>query len=264
MDDNKDKQLDIVIKDYVAWIDMLKNTVTPEFSVAFHQTLRDLANDPAVRVVAIKSAHPKIFFAGANLKGMSGDFSDQNMPTVRTVVYEVSRLMDALEQFPKPTIAAVDGFALGGGCEFCLACDIIIASEKATFGFPEVNRGLVASAGGTFRLPRRIGKHKAMEMLLTGANYSAEEAFRLGLPNKVVPSENLYEEVQKMADRIAENAPIAVRGTKESVVDAEAAFDLQISNEVVDRSVWTCLRSADLIEGVIAFMQKRKPDFKGV
>lgn len=263
MEDNKEKQLDITIDNYVAWMTMLQNTVTPEFSVAFHKALQELADDPAVRVVAIKSAHPKIFFAVANLK-MSGDFSDENMPAVRSMVYEVSRLMDALELFPKPTVAAVDGYALGGGCEFCLSCDIIIASDKATFGFPEVNRGLIASAGGTFRLSRRIGKHRSMEMLLTGAKFSAQEALSLGLPNKVVPSENLYEEAQKMADKVAENAPIAIRGTKEMAVRAEARFDLQSSNEVVDRSVWTCLRSQDLIEGVIAFMQKRKPDFKGI
>lgn len=264
MVETEDKQLDIVIEDYIAWITMQQQTVTPEFAYAMHKILREMEKNPEVRCVVLKSAHPKIYFAGANLKGLAGDFSDANIPTVRAFVYEVSRLMDHLESFSKPTIVAVDGFALGGGCEFCLACDIIIASDKAVFGFPEVNLGLIASAGGTFRLSRRIGKHKAMEMLLTSQKISSEEALNWNLINKVVPSEDLYEEAKKMAEKITRNAPIAVKGTKESVLRAETMFDLQLSNEVVDKSVWTCLKSEDLIEGVIAFMQKRKPNFRGV
>lgn len=258
-----EKQLEYEVKNGIAWVTLLKNTITPEFSLAFHDVLDELEQMDDVRVVIFKSAHPRIFFAGADLKGIT-DLSKANLPNVRKALWEAFRLTYHLEHFQRPTIACVDGASMGGGCEFALACDFILASEKAKFGFPEVKRGLIASAGGTHWMPRFVGKHKAMELLLTGRDFTAQEAFDLGLVYKVVSSEGLYDEAQSLAELIAENAPIAVRVAKMCVVNSMTMFDMQIGCETVDASLWNCFRSTDIVEGVLAWMQKRKPEFKGL
>ncbi|MGE5396492.1 MAG: enoyl-CoA hydratase/isomerase family protein [Chitinophagales bacterium] len=258
-----DKPLEINKQDHLAWLTLYETTISDEFQKEFSKALEELAQDNSIRVLLIKSAHEKIYFAGANLNRMSKGFAEADMSALRAALWDVTALMDSLEAFPKPIIAVVNGYAMGGGCEFCIACDLIIASDKAVFGFPEVKRGLIPSAGGTIRLPRLIGKHRAMDLLLTGRNVSAQEAYQIGMINQVVSPDGLIEEAKKIGRLIAENAPIAVRCVKHSVIDTESIFDTKFSNAVVDLSLNHCLKSQDLIEGVIAFREKRKPVFKG-
>jgi enoyl-CoA hydratase/carnithine racemase len=257
------KQVEISKKDHKAWLTLIGKTLTPEFYLEFHSIMTELEQDDDVWVIMVKSTPGPIFFAGANIKNMKGvGMTEADLPLIKGNMFEASRCMNRLEFCPKPIIVGVDGFALGGGCEFCIACDIIIASDKATFGFPEVKIGLIPAAGGTQRLPRRIGKQKAMEMLLTGKFYKAEEAFQMGLLNRVVTSEALLEEVEKMADLIVQNSPVAVRATKATTIYGETIFDRQIELDAIEKSLYRCMPSEDFKEGVTAFVTKRKPVFK--
>ena len=162
----------------------------------------------------------------------------------------------------KPTIAAVNGWAMGGGCEMALACDIVVAAEHARFGLPEPRVGLMAAAGGVHRLPRQVGLKQAMGMILTGKHIDAQEAYRIGLVNEVVPSDQLMATADRWAAEILECAPLAVRASKEAAVTGldlplEAAFRRSYANFETHR------RSADFIEGPRAFAEKRKPTWTG-
>jgi len=171
-------------------------------------------------------------------------------------------LFNAIDTFPKPVIAMVNGYCLGGGCEVALACDIRIASEKASFGQPEINLGIIPGGGGTQRLPRLVGEGKAMELILTGEIIDAQTAFQLGLVNHVVPADQLETKTMEIANRMAEKSPIALRLAKEAVrLASRSNIDEGLRREVDLFAL--CFSSEDKDEGVRAFLEKRKPVFKG-
>jgi len=226
------------------------------------QLIRELADacevldrDAAVRCIILTGAGEKAFAAGADIKEMAGQ-------TPVTMISGDFENWDRIRRIHTPLIAAVGGFALGGGCELALHCDIIIASENAKFGQPEINLGIIPGAGGTQRLARTLGKFVAMEMILTGRNYTAAELHALGLVNRVVPQGQHLEEAKKVAAMIAAKSPIATRLAKEAVL---AAFEMpQEQGLLYEKHLFaTLFATDDQKEGMAAFVEKRTPDFKG-
>jgi enoyl-CoA hydratase len=219
--------------------------------------LDELREDESVRVVVITGAGEKAFVAGADI----GEFEGRTAVSQRDVMTARS-LFTAVDTFPKPVIAMINGFCLGGGCELALSCDIRVASETARFGQPEINLGIIPGGGGTQRLTRLVGEGKAMELILTGDMIDAQTAYNLGLVNLVVPAADLQAKTLEMANRIAEKSPVALRMAKEAVkTAARANLDEGLRREV-DLFALT-FSSEDKDEGVRAFLEKRKPDFKG-
>jgi enoyl-CoA hydratase len=219
--------------------------------------LDELRGDDSVRVVILTGAGDKAFIAGADI----AEFAQRTAISQREVMLEPS-LFNAIDSFPKPIIAMVNGYCLGGGCEVALACDIRIAGEKASFGQPEINLGIIPGGGGTQRLTRLLGEGKAMEMILTGEIIDAQTAFTLGLVNHVVPADQLESKTMEIANRIAEKSPIALRLAKEAVkIASRSNMDEGLRREVDLFAL--CFSSEDKDEGVKAFLEKRKPDFKG-
>jgi enoyl-CoA hydratase len=219
--------------------------------------LDELRDDDSIRVVIFTGAGDKAFIAGADIAEFAGRTALQQ----RAIMLERG-LFNAIDTFPKPVIAMVNGYCLGGGCELALACDIRIASETASFGQPEINLGIIPGGGGTQRLPRLVGEGKAMEMVLTGEIISAQEAFRCGLVNHVVPADHLEAKTMEVANRIAEKSPIALRLAKEAVkLASRSNLDEGLRREVDVFAL--CFSSEDKDEGVKAFLEKRKADFKG-
>ncbi len=219
--------------------------------------LDHLRTDDDVRVVVITGAGDKAFIAGADI----AEFAERTALTQREVMLERG-LFNAFDTFPKPVIAMVNGYCLGGGCEVALACDIRVASDKASFGQPEINLGIIPGGGGTQRLTRLVGEGKAMEMILSGEIISADEAYRIGLVNHVVPADQLEAKTMEIANRIAEKSPIALRLAKEAVkIASRSNLDEGLRREVDLFAL--CFSSEDKDEGVRAFLEKRKADFKG-
>ncbi len=220
--------------------------------------LDELREDESVRVVVITGAGEKAFVAGADI----AEFEGRTAVTQRDVMTQRS-LFTAVDTFPKPVIAMINGFCLGGGCELALSCDIRVASEAARFGQPEINLGIIPGGGGTQRLTRLVGEGKAMELILTGDMIDAQHAYNLGLVNMVVPAADLEAKTMELANRIAEKSPVALRMAKEAVkTAARANLDEGLRREIDLFAL--CFSSADKDEGVRAFLEKRKPDFKGV
>ncbi len=214
-----------------------------------------LDRDDEIRVI-ILTGGPSVFAAGADLK----EFSVQS--AVGMLTRSRIGLWDRLKATTKPVIAAVSGYALGGGCELAMLCDLIVASETARFGQPEINVGLMPGAGGTQRLTRTLGKFKAMELVLTGRFIDAHEAERRGLANRVVPPELLLDEAKRLAFELAEKPPISLRLAKECVVKA---FETTLAEGIdYERKLFYFLfASEDTKEGINAFVEKRKPSYVG-
>ena len=217
--------------------------------------LEELDRDQTIRCIVITGAGEKAFAAGADIKEMS-DKSPIDMMVGGFEAWEHIR------RIRTPMIAAVGGYALGGGCELAMHCDMIVASENARFGQPEILLGVIPGAGGTQRLARTLGKYRAMEMVLTGAQISAQEMANHGLVNRVVPKGEHLSEAMKLAQTIVAQAPIAIRLAKESVL---AAFETSLEEGLAVERKNFCLLFAteDMREGMRAFMEKRKAAFQG-
>lgn len=209
------------------------------------------------RVLVVTGAGDKAFIAGADI----AEFEGQTSLTQRRLM-KGRRAFDAVEDFPKPVIAMINGFCLGGGMEFAMACDLRIASDTAKLGQPEINLGIIPGGGGTQRLTRLVGEGKAMELILTGDLIDAAEAKALGLVNDVVAAADLRTKVMALAARIAEKSPIALQMAKEAV-KAAARMNLREGLERETDLFSLTFGSEDKEEGVRAFLEKRKADFKG-
>ncbi len=221
------------------------------------EELNDLAANDDVRVVIVTGAGEKSFVAGADIAEFEG-----RSPVDQFRVMTDSSVFLAVDEFPKPIIAAINGFCLGGGCELALACDIRIASEKAKLGQPEINLGLLPGGGGTQRLPRLVGMGAALKMLYTGDFIRADEAYRIGLVDEVVPPDQLEARAKELADTIASKSPVALRLIKQAVrTSARTSLDEGLKQEVTLFSL--AFASEDKKEGVDAFLNKRQPTFIG-
>lgn len=219
--------------------------------------LDQLSNDDSVGVVVFTGAGDKAFVAGADIS----EFAGRTAMTQRDVMTSRS-LFTAIDSFPKPVIAMINGYCLGGGCELALACDIRVASENASFGQPEINLGIIPGGGGTQRLTRLVGEGKAMEMILTGEIIDARTAFAIGLVNHVVPADQLQAKTLEIASRIADKSPIALQLAKEAVkLASRSNLDEGLRREVDLFAL--CFSTEDKDEGVSAFLEKRKATFKG-
>jgi len=219
--------------------------------------LDELKRDQDVRVVVITGSGPKSFIAGADISEFQG-----KTPISQRDLFSGRTLFNSLDSFPKPVIAMVNGFCLGGGNELAMACDIRIASDSAKFSQPEINLGIMCGGGGTQRLSRLVGEGRAMEMVLTGDMIDAASAERYGLVNHVYPADQLEAETMKIAEKIAEKAPIALQLSKEAVKFASRSnLDEGLRREIDLFAI--CFSTEDKQEGVSAFLEKRKPDFKG-
>jgi len=217
-----------------------------------------IEGDAGVGGVIITGAGPKAFAAGADIS----ELAEQGPMEAKARSLAGQQMMRRLERCGKPVIAAVNGFALGGGCELAMSCHLRIASETAKFGQPEVKLGLAPGYGGTVRLPRLVGKGRALELLLTGTMIDAAEAYRIGLVNRVVPADRLLIETEELLRTILEQAPLAVRLVLESV---ETGLDLTIDEGLLlEANHFGLLSStADMREGTAAFLAKRKARFEG-
>lgn len=218
------------------------------------QVLREVRHDSSVRVLIVTGAGAKAFVAGADIAAMS------KMSTVDGLEFSRlgHRVMQTFEDLPIPVIAAVNGFALGGGMELALACDLIVASEKARFGQPEINLGLIPGFGGTQRLPHRIGQAKARELIMTGDMLDASSALQLGLVGQVVAPEQLIETARKLADKIASKSAFALRQAK-AALRASFTMEEDAGLRFEQESFGLVFSSADRVEGTTAFVEKRQP-----
>jgi enoyl-CoA hydratase len=217
--------------------------------------LEEADADDAVRCMII-TGNDRAFAAGADIREMA------ESTAVEMLARDQFARWERIRRISKPLIAAVGGFALGGGCELAMACDMIIASETARFGQPEITLGVIPGAGGTQRLTRAVGKAKAMEMVLTGRMITADEALRWGLINKVVPAEALIGEARAWAAEIASSPPLAVRLAKEAVLKS---FDTTIEGGLAfeRKNFYLLFASEDQKEGMRSFLEKRRPEWKG-
>ncbi|MEE4254214.1 MAG: enoyl-CoA hydratase-related protein [Desulfuromusa sp.] len=256
------KNLLVEIEDKVALITLNRpkamNALNQETLLELQNVFIDFATNPLVQVIIITGNGEKAFVAGADISAMQ--------PLTALEARQFAKLghqvMRHIEACPKPVIAAVNGFALGGGCELALGCDIRIASENARFGQPEVNLGVIPGFGGTQRLARLIGKGRAMELIMTGDMIDAAETYRIGLVNKVVPLEQLLETAKKMAATITSKGSYAVSLAKEAVRNG-LELDLDRANQYEAELFGLCFATTDQKEGMQAFLEKRPAEFTG-
>jgi enoyl-CoA hydratase len=251
--ESKDGVLTITI-DRPKVLNALNAQTITELGRAFDEA-RD---DDSIRCVILTGGGEKAFVAGADIN----ELSQMTPLTGKAVAERGQRILSKIERLPKPVIAAINGFALGGGCEIALACHIRIASEKAQLGLPEVTLGIIPGYGGTQRMARLLGKGKALELILTGDRVGAVEAERIGLVNKVVPADQLMSTAEELARKIASRGPLAVRAAIEAVMNgSEMPFE---EGQFLEATLFGLLTATeDMKEGMGAFLEKRQADFKG-
>jgi len=249
-------------KDNIAYITVNRPDKLNSLSIATMVDLRhaflDADHDNDIRVMIITGAGDKSFDAGADISEFTGKTAIDALQFSKNGQH----VLYLLEKSRKPSIAAVNGYALGGGCELAMACSIRIASQNAKFGQPEVNLGIIPGYMGTQRLPRLVGKGIALELILTGDAINAEEALRIGLVNKVVPKEELMPTCEKIAKRIIDKAPVAVQLALEAVNRGINVTD-ELGGTIESELFGLVCSTEDFIEGPKAFLEKRKPNWKG-
>jgi enoyl-CoA hydratase len=234
------------------------NALNAALLTEFSQAIDAVAADGSARVLVLTGAGDKAFVAGADIS----ELATYNTLTAKNFSQNGHAIFVKLQELPIAVIAAVNGFALGGGTEIAIACDFIYASENAKFGQPEINLGVIPGFGGTQRLPRLIGANRAKELIFTGKMISAAEAERIGLANKVVPADQLMEEVMQTAREIATKGKVALRAAKQAInygLNTDLASGIHIEVE----GFGMCYGSSDAKEGTSAFLEKRKAVFKG-
>ncbi|MBN1255441.1 MAG: enoyl-CoA hydratase/isomerase family protein [Deltaproteobacteria bacterium] len=256
------KNLLVEVADGIAFVKINRpkalNALNRETLLELQQALKELQGKKDAQIIVLTGEGGKAFVAGADIAEMK----DMNP----TEALAFSRLghetLGMIENFTKPVIAAVNGYALGGGLEIALSCDFIYVSETAKLGVPEVTLGIFPGFGGTQRLPRLIGKGRAKELIYTGKMIDAQEAYNQGIANKVFPADKLMEEVTQVARTIAQNGPMAVSMAKDAV---NAGYDMGAEEgEVIEMTAWgNSFATHDQKEGMGAFLEKRKPQFKG-
>jgi enoyl-CoA hydratase len=234
------------------------NALNKEVFDALDDWFRAATDDPTVGGVILTGAGEKAFVAGADIK----EFADFTPEQALALSRRGQEVFLRIERFPKPVIAAVNGFALGGGCELALACHVRVASTKAKFGTPEVSLGVIPGYGATQRLPRLIGKGRALELLLTGKMVDGAEAYRIGLANAVAEPADLMSAARAMLDAMLDKGPLALQAAI-AVVNTGLDLPLEEAMEAEARAFGRLFDTADLREGTRAFMEKRKAEFKG-
>ncbi len=233
------------------------NVLSREMLEKLKAALEEVKNDGSKAVIL--TGKGRAFVAGADISEMKG-MTPAEAEDYASLAHSI---FTGFESLPKPVIAVVNGFALGGGNELAMACDMIIASEKAKFGQPEVNLGVMPGFGGTQRLARICGKMAAMELIMTADIIPAAEALRIGLVNRVVPPEDLMDTARKMASKIAAKGPVAVKLSKLAINGGLDMPSLGEGLELETKKFGECFATGDLKEGMGAFLEKRKPEFKG-
>jgi enoyl-CoA hydratase len=234
------------------------NALNAETLYEMEAAVKDVKADPNIKVMIVTGAGDKSFVAGADIT-----FMLPLSPSEGRFFSDVGeRVMRQFELLEKPVIAAVNGFALGGGCELAMSCDIRLASETAIFAQPEVGLGVIPGFGGTQRLPRLIGEGRAKELTFTADVINAQEAYRIGLVNHVYPREQLMDEAKKLARRIATKAPLAV-GYAKFAINKGLQVDIDTAMSIESDMFGMCCATADKFEGMGAFIEKRKPQFLG-
>jgi len=231
------------------------NALNPQLMGELLQAFQELDKDPEVRAIVL-TGNDQAFAAGADIRQMAG------MSAVDMIKQNQFQVWDDIARTSKPVLAAVSGYALGGGCELALMCDLIIASETAKFGQPEVKIGTIPGAGGTQRLTRAIGKAKSMELILSGRMLSAAEALQFGMVARIFPQDSYLKETLTLASEIASMPPVAVRLAKEAVNKA-CENHLTEGLAFERRNFYLTFATEDQKEGMKAFTEKRKPDFQG-
>lgn len=251
------------VKDHLAYVTINRpqklNALNDELINELFSVFERIKHDPQIRVVIITGAGGKAFAAGADIN----ELAELGPVTGKAKILKGQALFNAIENLGIPVIAAISGFALGGGCELALACTLRFASEDAKIGQPEVNLGIIPGYGGTQRLSRLVGKGKAMELILSGEAIDAAEALRIGLVNKVVPKEQLLTEAEAFARKIMSKGPLAIKSALEAI---NRGLEMPLAEGLnLEANLFGLLcATEDAKEGLKAFLAKRPPNFKGV
>jgi len=237
------------------------NAISRRTLEEMEHALKEFRNDQAIRVIILTGAGEKAFCAGADLKG--GIFTPETDSVRGARLARMGQeFTEMIEKYEKPVIAAVNGLALGGGCEIALACDMIVSSENAQFGQPEINIGLIPGWGGTQRLPRLIGRNRAKELIFTGDGLTAKQAEQIGMVSRVVPPNRLQETALELARKMTSKSPVMLKLAKQAI---NRGIEMDLSSGLAEevKAFRVCFTTQDFKEGLTAFLEKRQPKFEG-